>query len=197
VLRLAASTVMSNDPYEFALVGLTSAPSNLQINGARMTRFSIAAAVMPVRLEGVDALGASPPARLVSTVQRTPIEYVDTYDLAIPTGMKGRLDLVYPTPFVQKTLPVGATAPVQSGPIPLVQVYDWSAGTWRPLPPWSSAGGSPTGPIQTSTRDALRPGEIQNGLVRVRVHEANAGLAQASLRLSDAANQPGSGGGSG
>jgi hypothetical protein len=197
VLRLAASTVMSSDPYEFALVGLTSAPSNLQINGARMTRYSIAAAVMPVRLEGVDALGASPPARLVSTVQRTPIEYVDTYDLAIPTGMKGRLDLVYPTPFVQKTLPVGAMAPVQSGPIPLVQVYDWSAGTWRPLPPWSSAGGSPTGPIQTSTRDGLRPGEIQNGLVRVRVHEANAGLAQASLRLSDAANQLGSGGGSG
>jgi hypothetical protein len=197
VLRLAASTVLTNDPYDFALVGLTSAPNNLQINGARMTRYSITAAVLPVRLEGVDALGtASPPARLVSTIPRPGGQaYVDTYDLAIPAGLKARLDLVYPTPTVQRGLQSGS--PAVAGPFPLAQVYDWSAGTWRPVPPWTPATASPIGPIPTSARDALRPGEVQNGLVRVRVYEANPGLAQGSLKLSDAVNQAGSGGGSG
>jgi hypothetical protein len=176
VLRIAAGSAVSGDPYEISLVGLTDPTSTIQVSGGHLTRYTIAAVVIPVRLDTVDAVGnTSPLARLVSTVQARPNEFVDAYDLAFPAGVKGRLDLLY-------TL----TTTKGMGGVRAVEVYDWSAGTWRALP--DPVLRAPV--LQGTARDTLRPGELQNGLVRVRVHEFNAGLAGSLLKLQEPATSP-------
>lgn len=173
VLRVAAAQAASGDPYDLNLVALSEPTGGLQVDGAHLTRYTVSAVMMPARLESIDSIGqTSPVPRLVATSQPTITEFVDVYDLELPPGQRAALDINY-------TVAGSQVSPVAKPTIRQVEVYDWSAGTWRVLsqPP----GVAP----QASTRDAIAPGEAAGGVIRVRVHEARQNNAATSLKLMD------------
>jgi len=109
----------------------------------------IAAFGMPVEVESaVGRLGTVALPRLAGFYPEGGTSFVDTYDIALP-GATGPLVLRY-----DKRLYTG------------VAVYDWTAGTWRQ----SDFSDDPATPLVLLTQ--LKPSEVFDGLVRVRVHEA-------------------------
>jgi hypothetical protein len=159
VLRLAASQVLGgrSGPGDLALVGLTSPSGSLTVDDQKPTRSSLAAVVEPVGLQSADSLGSLIRAktRLVSTYSGdgSTAGLVDVYDLEIPRGVTGALQLGY------------VYLNMANSPVGSVEVYDWSTHTWRTLP----AQGPPYRGQQT---EPLGPGEVAGGVLRARIHES-------------------------
>jgi hypothetical protein len=136
---------------DLALVGLTDPVDMPQVDGGRPSGSSRALFVQPVRLQSADTVGGlPPPARLVSSASTADGgTQLDVYELEPPAGL---------------TKPVGLTVvPLPQGVLTGVEVYDWSAGTWRPL------NGALAGRGSGASR--LGAGELAGGVVRVRVRE--------------------------
>jgi hypothetical protein len=166
-LDVAALSVQ-NRAGEYFLIGLVDPKPVLEITGARPNHSAIAALVIPIRLDAVDQLGNTPPQRLIYSAAQVPTNYLDVYDVDIPTGISGQLLLQYNLPYLnvasmQKAVSRGT-----------VEVYDFSAGTWRQLD-------VPVATSVTTNKTALSGGETSVGLVRVRVKEANPNASTLSL----------------
>jgi hypothetical protein len=158
MLKLASSQVLGGRSGlgDLALVGLTSPTTSLTIDGQRPTRSALAAVVEPVELQSADSLSSiKANTRMVSTYSGdgSTAGLVDIYDLQIPNGVTGALQLGY----VYLNM---ANSPVDS-----VEVYDWVVHTWRTLP----AQGQPYRGPQNAP---LNPGEVAGGVVRTRIHES-------------------------
>jgi hypothetical protein len=158
MLKLASSQVLGGRSGlgDLALVGLTSPTTSLTIDGQRPTRSAQAAVVEPVDLQSADSLSSiKANTRMVSTYSGdgSTAGLVDVYDLQIPNGVTGALQLGY----VYLNM---ANSPVDS-----VEVYDWVVHTWRTLP----AQGQPYRGPQNAP---LNPGEVAGGVVRTRIHES-------------------------
>jgi hypothetical protein len=111
----------------------------------------------------------APRPRLVSGVSSGDgTSQVDVYDLELPAGLTSTPALGYT--FVDSPDPT-----VQS-----VEVYDWGTHSWRPLPKQQL-------PLRSQQPVTLNPGEVQGGVVRVRVHETLP--YQANLSLVDQGGQ--------
>jgi len=137
-------------PGQLAIVGFVKpADTNLRVDGSSPGGQVIAAFGMPVEVESaVGRLGTVALPRLAGFYPEGGTSFVDTYDIALP-GATGPLVLRY-----DKRLYTG------------VAVYDWTAGTWRQ----SDFSDDPATPLVLLTQ--LKPSEVRDGLVRVRVHEA-------------------------
>jgi hypothetical protein len=159
VLRLAASQVLGgrSGPGDLALVGLTSPTSSLTVDDRKPTRAVLAAVVEPVGLQSADSLASliKPKTRLVSTYtgDGSTAGLVDVYDLEIPNGVTGSLQLGY------------VYLSMANSPVGSVEVYDWIAHTWRSLPAQGP-------PYRTQQTAPLNPGEVAGGVVRTRIHES-------------------------
>jgi hypothetical protein len=158
MLKLASGQVLGGRSGlgDLALVGLTSPTTSLTVDGQRPTRSALAAVVEPVELQSADSLSSiKANTRLVSTYSGdgSTAGLVDVYDLEVPNGVTGSLQLGY------------VFLNTSNSPVDSVEVYDWIAHTWRPLP----AQGQPyRGPQNAS----LNPGEVAGGVVRTRIHES-------------------------
>ncbi|HZU17777.1 MAG TPA: hypothetical protein VFD01_14400 [Candidatus Dormibacteraeota bacterium] len=170
VIRLAASQAISGRPGDLAVVALTGASDSVLVDGEHPGRSALAAMVEPVRLQSSDSLlGMAPRPRLVSGVSSGDgTSQVDVYDLELPAGLTSTPALGYT--FVDSPDPT-----VQS-----VEVYDWGTHSWRPLPKQQL-------PLRSQQPVTLNPGEVQGGVVRVRVHETLP--YQANLSLVDQGGQ--------
>jgi hypothetical protein len=154
MIRLAASQSVNGVPGALALVGFTQATDSIDVDGARPRRSVVAAVVQPIVVQTADALaGIAPRIRLVSNFASADgSTQVDVYDFDLPNGLTTPTVLSYQMPDM--------TQPnVRS-----IEVFDWVSHTWRALPrqPATSRGQAPA---------ALRPGELAQGDVRVRVVE--------------------------
>jgi hypothetical protein len=149
---------------DLALVAVSDPLPGPAILGATATRTATAIVVAPVQLSSADQLPAGylSPA-LVSVANATP-NWVDIYDLELPPGLTQPLTLRYVTPNL-----TGRSPQLSPG---TVEVYDWSAGSWRALPMSNTRQGSVT----------LEPGVVAGGVVRVRVRESSP-INQAQLQL--------------
>jgi hypothetical protein len=166
-LDVAALSVQSRAG-EYFLIGLVDPKPILEITAARPNHSAIAALIIPIRMDAVDQLANAAPARLIYSALQVPTNYLDVYDVDIPTGISGQLLLQYSLPYLN-------AASVQKGMSRgTVEVFDFSAGTWRQLdvPPATSV---------TTNKAALRAGETSAGLVRVRVKEATPNSESLSL----------------
>ena len=112
--------------------------------------------VEPVDLQSADSLGSLTRAktRLVSTYSGdgSTAGIVDVYDLEVPNGVTGGLQLGY------------VYLNMANSSVGSVEVYDWVSHSWRSLP----AQGPPYHGPQTT---ALAPGEVMGGIIRARAHE--------------------------
>src|ERR1700674_569603 len=110
-------------PGQLTLVGLVESVVPVTVDGANPHRTSIAALVEPVTLESSDSLVAGlGTARLVSVYRSAP-NYLDVYDIDLPSQVRGVYTLKYvvgPNPSGQQSI-----AP---------DVYAWSTGQWRRVP---------------------------------------------------------------
>jgi hypothetical protein len=164
VMMLIAGSAMTQRPNSLALVALADPLPAPTLSGSTPTRTTTALVVAPVPLQSADQLPAglvSP--NLVSVAAAVP-NWVDVYDLELPNGLTQQLTLKYVTPNLQ-----GRTAQLLPG---TVELYDWSAGTWRALPVSSARQASAV----------VEPGERAGGVIRVRVHEASP-INQAQLQV--------------
>ena len=172
-LRIASGQVIDGRQGVFSVVALTEPYGSLQVGGTRPVRTSLAAIVQPVVLESADALsGIALRPELVAQTDSKPYHF-DVYDMTLPAGYTGRVKLQYSAyPAPSSPAAVGYQYPIQS-----VEVYDGTAGTWRPLPqaPPNRAG-------STLTVD-LTAGEYQGGVVRVRALEQVVGALNQNLGL--------------
>ncbi|HXM57851.1 MAG TPA: hypothetical protein VOB72_20810 [Candidatus Dormibacteraeota bacterium] len=154
MIRLASSQAISGAPGSLALVGFTRATDSITVDGAQPGRNAVAAVVEPITLQSADSLaGIAPRQRLVSNYGSPDgATQVDVYDFDLPPGLTTPTGLSYQMPDMQQPN-------VRS-----VEVYDWQAHAWRSLPkqPVSSRSQGPT---------PLKPGELAQGVVRVRVVE--------------------------
>jgi hypothetical protein len=154
MIRLAASQAVNGAPGSLALVGFTRATDSISVDGAQPGRNIVAAAVLPVAVQSADSLaGITPRPRLVSNYGSPDgSTQVDVYDFDLPAGLVAPTGLVY-------QMPDTAQPSVRS-----VEVYDWTAHSWRALPkqPVTARTQGPSG---------LRAGELAQGIVRVRVVE--------------------------
>jgi hypothetical protein len=167
MVRLAATQATSGRPGELAVVGFTQATGSIRVDGARPGRLAVAAVVEPIQLQAADSLaGIAPRPRLVSNFLPTTgdSDQVDVYDFDLPLGLTSAVGLSY-------QLLDGSPSTVRS-----VEVYDWSTGSWRALPKQQV-------PVKTTGPTPLAPGELAQGVVRVRVDETSP--FQASLAVSD------------
>ncbi len=152
-LRLAALEAVGGRPGALSLVGLTAAGGGLVVDGARPSHTVLAALVEPVELEMADSLTASPPPlRLVSSLLAESNLWVNVYDFDLKPGRGSR------PPALGYTF-----VPSQSG-LQQLEVFDWGAGTWRPLPRLAPQ-------VNRQASSTLQPGEFGAGTIRVRVHE--------------------------
>ena len=160
VLRLAASQVLGgrSGPGDLALVGLTDPTNSLKVGDLKPARSVLAAVVEPVDLRSADSLGSLIKARtrLVSTYSGdgSTAGIVDVYDLEIPNGVTGPLQLGY------------VYLNMANSPVGSVEVYNWITHSWHALP----AQGPPFRGQQTSPLD---PGELTGGLIRTRIRESS------------------------
>ena len=148
-------------PGQLTLVGLVESVVPVTVDGANPHRTSIAALVEPVTLESSDSLVAGlGTARLVSVYRSAP-NYLDVYDIDLPSQVRGVYTLKYvvgPNPSGQQSI-----AP---------DVYAWSTGQWRALP------------LSANGLSRLQPDEVSHGLVRVRLAEASPGLFTTFLSVT-------------
>jgi hypothetical protein len=136
------------------VVGLTiPVSSKLTVDGGQLTPLAVAVLQQPVSLEAADSsLRDFERKRLTSSIGDSSKGFIDVYDLTIP-----------PT-----TAPLQLTLNQES--VTGLEVYDWTQGTFVPVPMDSA----------TSTSIApLTAGEVRDGLVRLRVHEPRLMWAQA------------------
>jgi hypothetical protein len=167
MVRLAANQALSGRPGELAVVGFTQAIDSIRVDGAQPGRSAVAALVEPVQIQGADSLaGIAPRPRLVSNFFAADSAQVDIYDFDLPSGLTSTIGLGY-------QLLDSSSSSVRS-----IEVYDWSAGTWRAMPKQQV-------PARGTAPAALTAGEVRPGIVRVRVVEASPG--QASLTVGDQA----------
>ncbi len=126
--------------------------------------------VEPVRLQSSDTLlGTAPRPRLVSGASNGDgTSQVDVYDLDLPVGLAS-------TPALSYTFVDSPDPTVQS-----VEVYDWGTHSWRALPKQQV-------PLRSQQPVNLNPGEVQGGVIRVRVRETLP--YQANLSLVDQGGQ--------
>jgi hypothetical protein len=136
---------------QLAIVGFVKpVDSNLRVDGSPPGGQVVAAFGMPVDVESAQGrLGDVALARLASSYLVAGTGFNDAYDIAIPAA-KGSLILRY-----DKRL------------YSAVAVYDWTARTWRQ----GDFSSDPTTPLVMLTQ--LNPGEVRDGLVRVRATEVN------------------------
>lgn len=154
MIRLASSQAVNGVPGALALVGFTRATDSISVDGAQPGRSAVAALVEPIEVQTADALsGIAPKPRLVSNYGSADgSTQIDVYDFNLPKGLTTPTVLSY-------QLPDMSSPNVRS-----VEVYDWSNHTWRAMPRQTVAARS-QGPAP------LQPGELGQGVVRVRVVE--------------------------
>jgi hypothetical protein len=163
-MMLIAGSGSMQRPDDLALVAETEPLPALTVSGSVPSRTTMAFIVAPVHLQSADQLpGGFLSPNLVSVAAAVP-NWVDVYDVAVPSGITQQLSLRYLTPTLQ-----GRTSQLLPG---TVEVYDWSAAGWRALPVSSARQGSV----------ALEPGERAGGVIRVRVREASP-INQAQLQV--------------
>lgn len=158
LLRIAQGTAVTGHPGDWALTGLTDPSGGLVVDGGRPSHSGLAALVAPVALESVDSLSFAPPPLALLSDSAVPYHY-DVFDLEVPPGYSGPLKLTY-----DATSGAGVNSPAAQAPVRSIEVYDWTSGTWRPLPATAS------GASARSVTAALAAGEAP-GMVRVRVNE--------------------------
>jgi len=160
-------------PGDVVLVATTEALPPVAISGVSATRLTTALVVAPVRLQSADQLPGGYVAANLASAANAGSSWVDVYDLELPAGVTQALTLRYVTPTLQNR---GSQA------VPgTVEVYDWSAATWKALPVSSIRQGSAV----------LEPGERAGNVVRVRVRESSP-INQAQLQLVAGADSGGS-----
>ena len=161
-----AATQAATSPGGLALVGTTDPVGDLRVEGRPPARTALAVLTQPLRLESADSLAsAPPPARMVGSFSGGGSSSVDVYELQLPPGLSGRVAL--------------QSAIVSNGIQQYGQaqeVYDWTSGSWQPLPSPNMPGLSPT--------TTLTPSEINQGVVRVRIAEDS--LHQVAIAVVDA-----------
>ncbi|HEY4025255.1 MAG TPA: hypothetical protein VGO86_02400 [Candidatus Dormibacteraeota bacterium] len=154
MIRLASSQAVNGVPGTLAVVGFTRATDAIRIDGSLPGRSAVAAVVEPIALQSADSLaGVAPRPRLISNYGSADgSTQVDTYDFDLPAGLTVPTGLNY-------QLPDTSQPNVRS-----VEVYDWLAHTWRAMArqPVTLRAQGPT---------PLQPGEVAQGVVRVRVVE--------------------------
>ncbi len=157
MIRLASSQAVNGVPGALALVGFTRATDSISVDGARPGRAAVAAVVEPITVKTADALsGIAPRPRLVSNYGSADgSTQLDVYDFDLPSGLTTPTVLSYQLP------------DMPSPNVRSVEVYDWSGHTWRAMPRQPVAARS-QGPV------LLQPGELVQGVVRVRVVEGYA-----------------------
>jgi hypothetical protein len=137
---------------DLTLVGIGAGKSRLEVENGHVSHTSLTAFAAPVRLESSDSLAVPPRQRLLSSLSSQQ-GLVDVYDLLLPPGFENPLSLAV-TPLS-----------VQTG-VQTIQVYDWSAATWRQIP-LPDAGAGASRPV------ALTGSEVgpDPRVVRIRVRE--------------------------
>jgi hypothetical protein len=172
LLRLAETQAMGSRAGELALIGFTDPIGSMSVQGTRPSRASVAALVEPVRPQSADSIsGIAPRARLVSTFLAPDQSQIDIYDFDLPSNVTSPMGLSYQMLGAASSISGYGGTMVRS-----VEVYDWAGRTWRALPA-QQAGNRGPGAV------ALSPGELAQGMVRVRVQEG--AVNQSSLSLMD------------
>src|SRR5215472_7765873 len=154
MIRLASGQAVNGVPGALAVVGFTQATDSVSVDGAQPGGSVVAAVVEPVTMRSADSLsGITPRPRLVSNYRSADgSSQTDVYDFDLPNGLTTPTVLSYQMPDMSQPN-------VRS-----VEVYDWSAHSWRALPKQSVTARSQA-PV------ALQPGELAQNEVRVRVVE--------------------------
>ena len=155
-------------PGQLELVGLVDAVVPLTVDGANPHHTTIAAMIEPVSLESIDSMVAGlGAARLVSVYRSSP-NYLDAYDIDLPSVSPRAYLLKYgvpnPSAYPPGQLP---TAP---------EVYNWSTGGWRLLATGGAINSTP-----------LQAGEVLHGLARVRLTELSPGQSNQFLSVQEQA----------
>jgi hypothetical protein len=167
LLRVAAGAAVTGRQGDWTLTGLTDPSGSLVVDGTRPAHSGLAAVLAPVALDSIDSLGLASKASVVFSGSTVPLHY-DVFDLAIPAGYAGPVKLGYDA--------AGTASLSGSQSVRSVEVYDWSAGTWRALPTTSAAQN-----VRSLTAD-LTAAETK-GVVRVRVFE-QANAVASNMRLT-------------
>lgn len=161
-----AATQAATSPGGLALVGTTDPVGELKVEGRPPASTALAVLAQPLRLQSADSLAtAPPPARMVASYSGGQSSSIDVYELQLPPGLSSGVALQ------SAIVPNGAPQVTQTE-----EVYDWASGSWQPLPFPTMPGLAPA--------TTLSPGEINQGVVRVRVAESS--LRQVSLAVVDA-----------
>lgn len=157
ISRALGSELLGGGPQSAWLVGFTDPlSSDLRVDGQAPAQSGTAVFEMPVTAERADGeISVWAVRRLVGSAgERARGGFTDVYDLQLPGRLPAQLDVAY-----------------SSAGFGAVEVFDWSAGTWR-------SGGFGDDPTDaTRARRALAPGEVAAAaggalnLVRLRVHE--------------------------
>jgi hypothetical protein len=163
-MMLIASGGVVQRPGDIALVAATEALPPPAISGVSATRLTTALVVAPVRLQSADQLPGGLATPNLASAANAGANWVDVYDIELPAGVTQALTLRYVTPTLQNR-------GLQAAP-GTVEVYDWSAGTWKALPVSSLRQGSVV----------LDAGERAGDVVRVRVRESQP-INQAQLQI--------------
>jgi hypothetical protein len=172
LLRIAIAEAADSRQGVFNVVALTDSSGTLDVDGTRPSRSSVAAILQPVSLESADSLsGIALRPELVAQTDSIPFHY-DVYDLKVPAGYSGPVKLQY----VAYPAASGSSSAFQP-PVKSVEIYDWTADSWRALP--AAAAGVAQRPLSID----LKPGETAGGVIRVRAQEQNTGVVNSSLQL--------------
>ena len=172
LLRIAIGQGVDGRQGVFNLVALTESSGTLDVDGTRPSRSSVAAIIQPVSLESADSLsGIALRPELVAQTDSIPFHY-DVYDLKVPPGYSGPVKLQYVAYPAVGTSSVAFQPPVKS-----MEIYDWTADSWRALAP--AAAGQPQRPLSID----LHPGETAGGVIRVRAQEQTTGVVNSALQL--------------
>lgn len=133
------------------ILGLVAAREVLRVDGANPKTRASAVLVDTVRLQSADTLtaGLGTPRLVCACGTSGPL----VYEMQLPPGLASPLIVVAP--------PVSGTPPPNA-----VEVYHWPSHSWRSLPGAVGLPGSTT----------LEAGDLDSGLVRLRVRAPNAVL---------------------
>ncbi len=181
VLRIAEAQAISGRQGDLTVVGVTATGTEVTIGGLTPAHSGIGGVVVPVAWDSIDTLTAnSPKAELALTTLTVP-NHQDVFDLEVPGGFTGRqVKLNFYAPLISRPPATSPSTPanqVGGGGVRSVEVYDWTAGTWRAitLPQTGSA----------TMSVPLKPSEYSASMVRVRVDEVSAAQSfMSSLGLS-------------
>lgn len=170
VMATAASRAVTG-PDQLPVVGLTELPTE---PSAKEARRRVGVIVIAVPIEAADFI---PPrsggVRLISTSPSTATDSVSTADLRAPRGA-GPLSIAYPV-----NLHLGDPAALKDA----YEVYNWTKGRWRFMPPTPGQAGAVT---------PLEQDEVNDGLVRMRARtERPISIVNAQLVVTRSLPGPG------